>query len=225
MDEQPTQKGYIGQAWLVILLSLVYGGALAGVETALRETIAENKRRETYDRIPVLVPGADGDKTREVNQADHVIVADADGNRQRVYLAVAADATPVGWVLPAGGQGFADRIDLLIGLDAQASTITGLYVLDQKETPGLGNLITDEALFTNQFEGKSADDPLTVVTTDPTSGSSQIKAITGATISSESVCRIVNRTMATFKEPIRRRALQGGKATASTPPRPGNNTQ
>lgn len=215
MDEQPTRKGYLGQAWLVILLSLVYGGALAGVETALRETIAENKRRETYDRIPVLVPGTDGGKTREVNQADEVIAADADGNRQRVYLAVAADGATAGWVLPASGQGFADRIDLLIGLDAQASTITGLYVLDQKETPGLGNFITSEALFTNQFAGKSADDPLTVVTTDPASGSSQIKAISGATISSESVCATVNRALAAFKDPIRRRALQGGRTTGS----------
>jgi len=225
MDDQPKPKGYLGQAWLVILLSLVYGGALAGVETALRETIAENKRKETYGRIPVLVPGADGDKTREVNRADQVIVAGADGNRQRVYLAVAADGTPVGWVLPASGQGFADRIDLLIGLDTQASTITGLYVLDQKETPGLGNLITSEVLFTNQFADRSADDPLTVVTTDPISGSNQIKAITGATISSESVCATVNRALASFKEPLRQRAPRGRQATSSAPPRARKNTQ
>jgi len=218
MDEQPTRKGYLGQAWLVVLLSLVYGGALAGVETALRETIAENKRAETYDRIPVLVPGADAAKTRKVNQTDELIVADADGNRQRVYRAVAADGAPVGWVLPASGQGFADRIDLLIGLDAQASAISGLYVLDQKETPGLGNLIASEALFTNQFAGKSADDPFTVVTTDPASGSNQIKAISGATISSESVCAIVNRAVASFKEPLRRRAPRGRGATASLTP-------
>ena len=227
MNAEATRESYVGQAWLVITLAALYGGALAGVETTLRETIAQNKMRETYDTTPVLVPGADGKKTQEVNQADEVVVTDADGNEQRVYLAVAADGTRKGWVLPAGGQGFADRIDLLIGLDADVSTITGLYVLDQKETPGLGNFITSEALFLNQFAGKSADaiQPLLVVKTDPATGTNQIKAITGATISSESVCRIVNQAIATFKEPIRRRALQGGEATSSAPPAPAKNLQ
>jgi len=203
MNETPRRQGYIGQAWLVILLALLYGGALAGVESALRQKIADNKMDETYDRIPDLVPGADRDKTRQVNQSDSVIVTGTiNGRQQRVFRAVAADGTQVGWVLPASGQGFADRIELLIGLDLQRSTITGLFVLDQKETPGLGNFITSDDLFLNQFAGTSADDPLVVTKTDPAPGSNQIQAVTGATISSESVATIVNKAIENFKDPI-----------------------
>jgi len=203
MNKAPKQGGYIGRAWLVILLALLYGGALAGVETSLRQKIFDNKMDETYDRIPDLVPGADRDRTRQVNQAESVIVTGIiDGRQQRVYRAVAADGTPVGWVLPASGQGFADRIELLIGLEPQLSTITGLFVLDQKETPGLGNFIASDDLFLNQFAGLSADDPLAVTKTDPTPGSNQIQALTGATISSESVATIVNEAIQNLKEPI-----------------------
>jgi electron transport complex protein RnfG len=219
MSDEPKQKGYVGQAWLVILLALVYGGALAGVETTLGPRIAENKKRETYDVIPVLVGDVDKAKTVEL------LVEGKNGEQVRVYQAVAADGTHKGWVLPASGQGFADRIDLLIGLDADVSTITGLYVLDQKETPGLGNFITSEALFLSQFAGKSADEdePLLVVKTDPATGTNQIKAVSGATISSESVSEIVNHAIANLKEPLRQRALQGAGATTSATPGPGTN--
>ncbi len=202
MDENPKRRSYLRQAWLVIVLALVYGGALAGVETALSARIAENKKRETYDVIPRLVPGADKTKTEEVE------IAPADGEPRPVYRVFAADGTHLGWVVPAGGQGFADRIDLLVGLDANASTITGLYVLDQKETPGLGNLIASEELFLDQFAGKSIEggQSLVVVKGEPAKDSNQIKAVSGATISSESVTTIVNRAVAELKEPIRRRA-------------------
>jgi len=198
MNEEPKQESYVGQAWLVILLALVYGGALAGVQTTLGPRIAENKKRETYDVVPQLVAGADKAKTIEL------VVETETGREVRVYKASAADGDHKGWVIPAAGQGFADRIDLLIGLNADLSTITGLYVLGQKETPGLGNYITGEP-FRSQFAGKPADPnrPLVVVKSDP-QASCEIRAVTGATISSESVSTIVNQAIANLKEPIRR---------------------
>lgn len=199
---QSEKRGYIRQAWLVIILALCYGGGLAGVETTLGPKILENKMNETYDKIPDLVPGSDREKTIEANKAEPTEVQN--GQRlQRVFKAVAADGSHVGWVLPAAGQGFADRIELLIGLNPDATTVTGIYVLDQKETPGLGNFIQD-APFQNQFADKSADKPLVVVKTDPAPGSNEIGALSGATISSESVANIVNNAIDKCKDPIRK---------------------
>jgi electron transport complex protein RnfG len=210
MNEAPDKGGlfgrawsYVRQAWLVIVLAVLYGGALAGVQTTLGPKIAQNKENETYDRIPELVPGADRQQTIDVNTANPQKPVGADDKEQRGYRAVAADGTPKGWVLPASGLGFADRIDLLIGLDADLSSITGLYVLDQKETPGLGNNITSPELFLSQFPGKSAAEQLAVVKTEPAAGKNQIRALTGATISSESVAEIVNKAIQNLREPIR----------------------
>lgn len=193
MSEQP-QGGYIRQAWLVIVLALVYGAALAGVQTTLGPRIAENKKRETYDVVPLLVEGADRAATRER------LVEGAQGKSTVVYQAFSADGRPAGWVLPASGQGFADRIDLLIGLDVRLSAITGLYVLDQKETPGLGNLIAG-ATFRGRFRDKPTDRPLVIVTSDPTADN-ELQALTGATISSDSVATIVNDAIANYKNAI-----------------------
>jgi Na+-translocating ferredoxin:NAD+ oxidoreductase subunit G len=196
MDPSPEQpQGMLVQAWLVILLALIYGGALAGVQVGLGDRIRANKQNETYDQIPSLVAGAVKDQTKE-----HEVVG-ANGRPTVVYEARDAKGQRVGWVLPGSGQGFADRIELLIGLDADLTTIRGLFVIDQKETPGLGNYITDAQRFRNQFAGKQVAPPLTVVKSNP-DPKHEIQALTGATISSESVSSIVNQTIANLKQAV-----------------------
>ncbi|NQU20716.1 MAG: FMN-binding protein [Candidatus Nealsonbacteria bacterium] len=199
MSETPEPRGYLSQAWLVILLALVYGGALAGVQTKLQPMIDENKRLETYRQIPALVGIAESTDDAEIIIEQRQI-EDDDGRKQKVYLAL-VDGKPQGWVLPAGGMGFADRIELLIGLDPAAETITGLWVLDQKETPGLGDLIRDEE-FRSRFVGKSTGEHIEAKP-EP-KRSNEILTLTGATISSRSVAEIVNQTVERFKGALRR---------------------
>jgi len=235
MEKPSAPAGALRQAWLVILLALLYGGALAGLQTSLKQRIADNKEAETVRVVPQLLLGPDmpeefqrrvekvpaaetgdeqppkytvgiipildgeADKSEEIVMTVEKLKVAADGNDHCVYKA-ASDDTLIGWVLPAGGQGFADRIEVLIGLDATLSAITGLYVLDQKETPGLGNLIK-EPDFCKRFSGKSTVEPLMVVKGQPLA-SNEILAVTAATISSESVARIVNNAIKNLKGPI-----------------------
>ncbi len=201
MADQAQKTSYIGQAWLVILLALCFGTALAFVHTTLGPRIAENKRNETYSVIPVLVPGADRDMIEEL------IVQGRGGRDVRVYKAFSADSIHQGWVIPADGQGFADRIELLIGQDADLSTITGMYVLAQKETPGLGDDIRGEE-FRDLFRGKPADRPLVLVKTDPRQ-ENEIRALTGATISSESVTDIINSAIENLRDVLRAHSGRG----------------
>jgi electron transport complex protein RnfG len=196
----PRKGGYIGQAWLVIFLALLYGGGLAGVENALSGKIEANKKAETYSVIPDLVPGADPGSTEEI------MVRGENAKEALVYRTRRTDGSHVGWVLPAAGQGFADRIELLIGLDPDVTTIRGMYVLNQKETPGLGDYITS-ADFQNRFRDKPADRPVAVVKNDP-AADNEIRALSGATISSESVAAIVNRALINYREPLRDLAAQ-----------------
>ena len=78
MGEAPKGGGYMRDAWLVIALALVFGGGLAGVQTALSGKIAENKQQETYSVIPDLVEGADASRTVEL------VVMGTDGKDARV---------------------------------------------------------------------------------------------------------------------------------------------
>ena len=183
------------QAWLVILLALLYGSALAGVHVGLSGQIAENIRNETYDQIPRLIPGAVKERIQEYQ------ITGVDGQPSTVYEARDDGENRLGWVLPGSGLGFADRIDLLVGLDPRLTTIRGMFVLNQKETPGLGNYITDADRFRNQFAGIRIDPPLVVVKSSP-DPEHEILALTGATISSESVSEIINQTVANLRQPI-----------------------
>jgi len=193
----------LAQAWLILVLALIFGTALAAVQINLSRTIKNNKLKETLQRIPEVVWGADAaDKIQNQNLAAEItpgtLAVEKDG--QAVYYPiyrVSRAGRLSGWVVKAGGQGYADKIELLIGLDPAAKTITGLYILEQKETPGLGNKISLPG-WRDQFGGKSTAEPLTVVKGERPAANA-IDAVTGATISSVSVAGIVNRAIDDIK--------------------------
>lgn len=188
----------IGQGWLVLALALGFGGALAGVETALREPIRINKENETYDQIPNLVKTTDPQTHKELVADKAKTVEYVSEDDKVAYKAFTTSGTHIGWVIRTAGQGFADKIELLVGLDAEAKTVTGLYVLSQKETPGLGNKI-EQAEWRDKFKKKDALSPLLVTQDAPKDYPNRIDPVSGATISSRSVCETVNRAVKDFR--------------------------
>ncbi|MDO4574314.1 MAG: FMN-binding protein [Planctomycetia bacterium] len=192
-QEETLDRHYLRQAWLVLFLSVLYAAILVFVDMSLSAKIADNKKQETYSQIPTLVPGAVSEKTVE-----HVVIG-TDGKPARVLQAFDKEGVPVGWVFAGNGQGFADAVELIVGLDPKLEKLTGLYVLNQKETPGLGNYIVDEK-FRSQFVGKSTLEPLLVTKAEPVGN--EIKALTGATISSQSVCDIINATILKYRDAV-----------------------
>jgi electron transport complex protein RnfG len=198
--------GTISQAWLVLALAVCFGAALAEVDVALKDRIEANRKAETFSKVPDLVPGAAVDKTTKVKGG---IEIDRDGRKVRydVYRAADTDGKHVGWVVRHSGSGFVDKITVLIGLDRTADRITGMRVLEQKETPGLGNRIENDGYF-GQFAGKDAAKPLVVVKTGAT-WPNHIEAVSGATKSSRYVADIVNEAVADLRPVLEKRALEG----------------
>lgn len=191
------------QAWLVLLLAMAFGGILAGVQLAWGPKIEQNREDDARGQVAVLVPGAEAELTPE---GQDLLIEDDRGARcYRIYRAMrtgpAGKPEQVGWVLKAGGPGYADNIELLIGLDFEVETITGLYVLAQNETPGLGNKIKADK-WRGQFTNKSARAALTAQKKGGVESESDIEAVSGATISSESVCKIVNTAVADFRRKL-----------------------
>ena len=189
------------QAWLVLVLATVFGTALAGIQVKLGPVIEENKTRETMEKIPGLVLGK-----RAGNHglliSSRVIGVEKNGVSRfyPVYDLRLKDGSLAGHVAKAAAQGYADKIELLLGLDAGGNKITGLFILDQKETPGLGNKILEQP-WRDQFTGKAADTPLVVVKTGAAKPN-EIDGISGATISSRSVAGIVNTTIADIRDKL-----------------------
>jgi Na+-translocating ferredoxin:NAD+ oxidoreductase subunit G len=212
---------YISQAWLVLVLALSFGGALAGVDVWLQPRIAANKLAATIDEIPKLVPGADKAVSEQYQPKEVTVGEGKFKTTYEAFWALDGNSTPLGWVIKASGAGFADKIELLIGVDPMCKVITGLSILDQKETPGLGNKIEDvgdrsKPGFLWQFRkyGHHADEPLAVTTASPKMNEfNKIQAVTGATISSRSVCNIINEALSVQLRTALAEALIKGPAS------------
>jgi electron transport complex protein RnfG len=219
MDAQATtapsggfRENNIVQAWLVLCLAVCFGATLAGMQLVLGPTIEQNKVNETLAQVPELVLGQElAAKMAAENQTLEIsprTIAVEVGGRQRSYSVFEAkyQGRRRGWVVKTAGQGYSDKIELLLGLDPTLTTITGLFILDQKETPGLGNkMIFPE--WRGQFIGKPTSPALKVVKTGA-QAKNEIDAITGATISSRAVTTIVNSAINALREPL----AQGGDA-------------
>jgi electron transport complex protein RnfG len=105
----------------------------------------------------------------------------------------------VGYALPAQGNGYQGVIKLMIGLSPDLAEITGISILEQVETPGLGGRISEQA-FQEQFRGVKTEPAVGYVKNQKPEKDTDVQAVTGATISSRSVVTIINRSIEKFRE-------------------------
>ena len=113
---------------------------------------------------------------------------------EQIYLGFTEDEEQVGFAIASGEPGFQDIIRLIYGYDVRTETVLGMKVLESKETPGLGDKIEKDMDFVNQFDGAAA--PLVAVKSSRSTGSdNEIDMITGVTISSRAIVRIINNSL------------------------------
>ena len=118
----------------------------------------------------------------------------------KVYLGYDEAGTPLGFAVTATGPGWREDITLIFGYDAATRQLTGMTMIEQRETPGIGDKIEIDDKFVGQFEGVAT--PLQGVKPGRGEGNPRaIDMITGATISSRAVVRIINERLAEI-EPL-----------------------
>lgn len=156
----------------------------------IRANQAAALRRAVFE----VVPGATA--MRRLALRDGRLVP-AEGEGDGVYAAF-RDGALAGFAVPGEGAGFQDTIRLLFGLSPDGKRIIGMRVLESRETPGLGDKIYKDAAFVGQFGDLVAEPPLEVVKGGG-EAAHQVDAITGATISSKAVVRIINQANAIWR--------------------------
>ncbi|MDR1786116.1 MAG: FMN-binding protein [Spirochaetaceae bacterium] len=158
------------------LYSSVACTLLALVNLVTAPLIAEAKNAETQAGLKIVFPG-DQYVFEEVtgfanDPASSVKV-------ERLFLAKAGGATD-GVVVQATGPTY-DRATILIGVDKNRK-ISAIQFTALSDTPGFGKR-AEEPAFRDQFKGKSIDDPFV--------SKSDVTAISGASITSNGVSRIL----------------------------------
>ncbi len=166
---------------ILTLFACISGGVLSLVYLFSSPLIEANMLEERNRSIFEVVPGV---KTYEEKMQDDLAY----------FLCKDESGSVIGIALPVQGNGYQGVIKLMVGLTPSLDRITGMAVLDQVETPGLGGRISEKS-FQEQFNNISTHPAVEYVKNQEPDKENQIKAVTGATISSRSVVAIINKNI------------------------------
>ena len=119
------------------------------------------------------------------------------GKLPRVFQGYDASDRRIGVAVLAAEPGFTEMVSLIFGFDPESGRLLGMKVLEQKDTPGLGDKIQKDSSFVNQFARAVA--PLKGVKRRTGSDPGDVDVISGATISSRAVVRIINNAVARWR--------------------------
>ena len=172
----------------------IAGALLVSVYGWASPRIAQHQEAALDDAVREVLGAPDRYETLWI--VDDAVVADlpagADSaTAERVFRGYDASGAAVGWALSGAQPGFADVVRVLFGYDAASDRLLAMRVVENKETPGLGDRIVKDSAFVAGFENALA--PLLGVKSGAGSGADQeVDMITGATISSRVVIRNIN---------------------------------
>jgi len=184
MSEQKSGFGMMLKFGAILALySTVVCVGLAFVYDVTGKIIAQRQQADLEMAIKELFPDADGfNPITGVTSPDPAVTIEGDGT----YV-ILKNGETIGVALRTSRAGYAGAIKILVGV-AKDNKISGVKILEHKETPGLGANAGSEAYyvdrvkgihFYSQFAGKSVNDPFIP--------KEDIIAITASTITSKAV--------------------------------------
>lgn len=163
---------------ILMLYCLASGALLAFVYIKTAPVIEAQKEAAAVESVIEVLPGMDGGFDKKETEDDFIYWI---GYRDK------GKKTPDGYTFIARQKGYSSTIESMVGVDADF-IITGVKVLFQQETAGIGDRILEirdgesEPWFTRQFIGKTMTDDIKISKDGGT-----IDAISGATVSSRAV--------------------------------------
>lgn len=175
---------------VLLTITLVAGAAVGGVYSLTKVPIAAAKTAKTNNAIKEVMPPFDNDPSEEM------ILKEIDGETVKIYPAKEAGQLTGYAIETFSKNGFGGNMLLMVGILADG-TINSISVIEQKETPGLGDKVEkSKSNFSMQFEGKNPETFRLAVKKD----GGDVDAITASTISSRAFIDAVQRACEIFKQ-------------------------
>jgi electron transport complex protein RnfG len=174
------------------LAGLLSGLAIVGIYELTLPRITANQARELREAVFEVVPGSKQIQPLIWHDGQWSVPAEGESEEGAIYGAYDDEGRFLGYAIPAEGPGFQDTIKLIYGFDPVKRQIVGMRVLESRETPGLGDKIVKDRNFAENFRALGVDPNIKLVKNGAKSAPNEVNAITGATISSRSVVKILN---------------------------------
>ena len=180
----------------LLIISAVAALLLALTKSVTASTIAQrNEQANAEARKLVLESAQDFEQVKDVKTDNSKGVEVSE-----IYEAKDASGNTVGYTLKVLPSGYGGTIELMVGIDSAKGQVSGINVVSNSETAGLGAKSTDPE-FSDQYKGKPLEE-LSVLK-NGTPGDTEIKAISGATITSTAVTNGVDAAIEVYNNSLK----------------------
>lgn len=177
-------------AGILMVICAIVAALLGVVNGVTADKIAAIQAQKLQASLQVVFPGAEFTK---VEVTDDLSALAASPNAESGLEAIYAASTG-GYAVEVTPTGFGGSIDMIVGIDADGN-VTGVSVISHAETAGIGTKIVADKPNKNgvgvltQFIGRGAGEG-NLFTVN--SGSNEVDAISGATVTTKAITRGVN---------------------------------
>ena len=158
--------------------------------------IALNKQRALEKAIFTVIPAATTSKNYKLDDSGLVKLADDAIAEANVFAGYDASGKLAGLAMEAGARGYQDIVKILYGYSLESECVIGITVLQSTETPGLGDKVSSDAAFLENFDcldarlnenASAVANPIHTVKNGTKTGAWQIDGISGATVTSTAI--------------------------------------
>jgi len=196
LTQEPQKTEEPGSRRLIASMAIagfISGIIIIAIYLLTFDTIKENKARELREAVFKVLPDVADMKKLHFTE-NKLVVVNADGmDDEMIFAGYDKQGKFIGYAIQGKGPGFQDTIHVLFGFLVSNSNITGMEILDSRETPGLGDKIFKDMDFVGEFINLPMMTDIKAVKKGTKSKDNEIDAITGATISSKAVVKIINK--------------------------------
>ncbi|MCB2264275.1 MAG: FMN-binding protein [Candidatus Thiosymbion ectosymbiont of Robbea hypermnestra] len=192
--DQPLREP--GSARLIATLGLA--GLLSGllivfVFEATLPTITAYQAKVLRQAVFKVLPGTVRMQRLVFQDGRLLVKEEEEQDEEALFGGYDAQGRLLGYAIPGAGPGFQDTIRLLYGYLPAEHKVVGMEILESRETPGLGDKIYKDLDFVADFRALDVEPQILAVKQGTKTAANQVNAITGATISSKAVVRIINQ--------------------------------
>jgi len=178
----------IRTALILLTIGIISAISISFMAQYAYPIIEKNRAAALRQAILAVLPGAERFETID--------------EKDKIYRGLNGNSETVGYAFAGEDGGYQGIIKMMIGISPDMQTLTGIIILENLETPGLGAKITSDE-FRSQFKNLSVQEPVEYILNKPPEKPNQIQAITGATISSRAVVNILNKAVSRVESKIK----------------------
>ncbi len=190
----PQEPSSIKLILTLAIAGLISGIAIIAIYEATLPTITAYKAKVLREAVFKVLPGVTKIQKLQYIDSKFQPIDSEENSPEIIYAGYDSEDNLVGYAINASGSGFQDTIQILYGYIPQNNLIVGMEVLDSRETPGLGDKIYKDVDFKANFRSLTVKPAIVFVKKGMKSASNEVDSITGATISSRAIVKIINKS-------------------------------